>query len=255
MINNQKNISFPKFIVLCNGNDYGNALISKLNAQNLCPYLIIQESYSIGTKKRINQRLKKYGYSATLLWIFRTIYEILISKKDSSSYNLSSKHWKKVTSANSPESIAIIKEIKPNFILNSTSTILKKEIIDSPEKGVFGMHPGILPKFQGLSSVEWQLHDNEVPGYTIFKLTTQVDLGTYYFQKKILPIKGENLARYNVRFFNVALDNLVEIAQNITDNNVLKPMQVDKITEKNRGLINLKAFFLAKLYFSKLITE
>ena len=27
MINKQKNISFPKFIVLCNGNDYGNALI------------------------------------------------------------------------------------------------------------------------------------------------------------------------------------------------------------------------------------
>lgn len=94
----------------------------------------------------------------------------------------------KSTSINNLDVIKTIcrAEIDWLFIIG-WSQIAKKNLLDSPKKGVLGIHPTLLPEGRGRASIPWAiLKELNKTGVTMFRLDNGVDTGPIAGQIKIL---------------------------------------------------------------------
>ena len=67
------------------------------------------------------------------------------------------------------------------------SQIAKKNLLDSPKKGVLGIHPTLLPEGRGRASIPWAiLKELNETGVTMFKMDNGIDTGPIAGQIKIL---------------------------------------------------------------------
>ena len=92
----------------------------------------------------------------------------------------------KVKSTNTPESVNLIKQLKPDviFVIGWTR-LVSNEILRIPQYGCFGMHASLLPKYRGRAPVNWALINNEPEtGNSLFLLDEGVDTGKVFSQKK-----------------------------------------------------------------------
>jgi methionyl-tRNA formyltransferase len=73
------------------------------------------------------------------------------------------------------------------------SQIARKELLDSPMKGVLGIHPTLLPQGRGRAPIPWAIIKGlKKTGVTLFKLDEGVDTGPILAQKEIYIEKEEN---------------------------------------------------------------
>ncbi len=92
----------------------------------------------------------------------------------------------KVRTTNSPESVALIKELQPDaiFVIGWTR-LVSEEVLKIPKHGCFGMHASLLPKLRGRAPVNWAIIKNEkVTGNTLMHLDAGVDTGDIVAQKR-----------------------------------------------------------------------
>lgn len=93
----------------------------------------------------------------------------------------------KVRTTNSPEAVALIKEISPDaiFVIGWTR-LISAEVLKIPKYGCFGMHASLLPRLRGRAPVNWALIKNEkVTGNTMMVLDEGIDTGDIVAQKKL----------------------------------------------------------------------
>ena len=94
----------------------------------------------------------------------------------------------KSTSINNLDVIKTIcrAEIDWLFIIG-WSQIAKQNLLDSPKKGVLGIHPTLLPEGRGRASIPWAiLKELNKTGVTMFKVDNGIDTGPIAGQIKIL---------------------------------------------------------------------
>ena len=64
--------------------------------------------------------------------------------------------------------------------------IIPKDIINFCDNKIFNIHPSLLPKFRGCSSITWALINNEkYTGFTYHYIDKNIDTGNIIFQKEI----------------------------------------------------------------------
>lgn len=74
------------------------------------------------------------------------------------------------------------------FIVAAYGKILKKDVLDIPQKGVLNVHPSLLPKYRGASPIEGQiLNDEKEVGVSIMLLDEEMDHGPILAQASIEP--------------------------------------------------------------------
>jgi methionyl-tRNA formyltransferase len=73
---------------------------------------------------------------------------------------------------NAPETVAAVGEYEPDAIfIVGWSQLVRQEFIDSAPKGVYGMHPTLLPKHRGRAAIPWAiLHGLTRTGVTLFEI-------------------------------------------------------------------------------------
>jgi len=88
---------------------------------------------------------------------------------------------------NHPEMIAKLKSCRPEIMLVAAfGQMLKKTVLEIPEKGVFNIHPSLLPRYRGAAPVEHAILNREqATGVTIIAVTQQIDSGPILSQKKV----------------------------------------------------------------------
>src|SRR5450830_1381216 len=88
---------------------------------------------------------------------------------------------------NRPEMITKLKSCRPEIMLVAAfGQMLKKAVLEIPEKGVFNIHPSLLPKYRGAAPVEHTILNREPEtGVTIIAVTRRMDAGPILAQKKI----------------------------------------------------------------------
>jgi methionyl-tRNA formyltransferase len=65
--------------------------------------------------------------------------------------------------------------------------IIKKSVIDRVHGKIFNLHPSLLPKYRGCSSVTWALINGEKEyGYTYHYLREGIDTGNVLLQKRLI---------------------------------------------------------------------
>ena len=84
------------------------------------------------------------------------------------------------------------------FIVASYGSILQKNILDMPKKGVLNIHPSLLPRLRGASPIRSAiLNDEKETGVSIMVLDEELDHGPILAQRKIVvdewPPHGRDL--------------------------------------------------------------
>ena len=232
---------FARLIILADNLEKAKQFTWFLNKNKLAPTLLVVENSGISLKKRLKQRIKKYGLFLTLFWVLRVISSKFTKKEN---FNKKIKYGALLESNSVNDRVVIdsIKKIKQKLIINLTSSIICKEIIKLGQNRIFGVHPGILPRYVALSSVEWQVFDGKIPGFSIFNLTNKIDSGKVYLEEFVEPQKKETLASYRNRFIFEARKNFAGFVSKNYLRFVAQPIKLKQEKPLNRGLFPLKNY-------------
>lgn len=73
---------------------------------------------------------------------------------------------------NAPETIAAVRELEPEAIfVVGWSQLVRQDFIDLAPRGVYGMHPTLLPRHRGRAAIPWTiLHGLARTGVTLFEI-------------------------------------------------------------------------------------
>lgn len=245
---------FARIVILTDNLEKAQLFTWFLNKKRLVPALLVVENTGTSLKKRFRQRFKKYGVLLTLFWALRVIGS-KIKKQEIFNKKIKFGALLETNSVNDQPVIDSIKKIKPKLIVNLTSSIICKEIIKLAKDRIFGVHPGVLPRYVALSSIEWQIFDGEVPGFSIFNLTDKIDSGKVYLQKKVVPKQKESLASYRNRFIYEARQNFADfIAKNYLRFSG-RPVKLKKEKALNRGLFPYNKNYKLREQWQKMTTK
>lgn len=94
---------------------------------------------------------------------------------------------------NDEESLDILKEIDPDFIVVvAYGQILKKKLLDIPKYMCINVHASLLPKYRGAAPINWSIIDGEEKtGITIMEMSEGLDTGDM-ISKSEIPIELED---------------------------------------------------------------
>jgi hypothetical protein len=85
-------------------------------------------------------------------------------------------------SVNAPETVAFLKECRPDFVVARCKTLLKPAVFEVPTSGTFVLHPGVCPEYRNAHGCFWALvsRDLERVGLTLLRIDAGIDTGPIY---------------------------------------------------------------------------
>jgi len=88
--------------------------------------------------------------------------------------------------ASSPETVTLLKKYGADlFIVVEFGQILKKGLLDVPNRSCVNLHASLLPKYRGASPINWALVNGEkVTGVTTIKMVEKMDAGDVMLQRR-----------------------------------------------------------------------
>lgn len=132
-------------------------------------------------------------------------------------------------SINSPESVSIIKNYKPDLLISILGNqIFRKPIINLAPKGCLNLHSALLPKYRGLMPTFWVLkNDEKYTGVSVFFVDEGIDSGPIVVQKiiKIGDMTQQKLIQATKK---LGMDAIVE-AINIIEKGDIKLIKNDPL--------------------------
>ena len=114
----------------------------------------------------------------------------------------------RVPSANSPEFLAAIENLKPAIVLLAGCRLLTRKTLSAMTCPVLNYHAGITPKYRGMNGGYWALAtgDEENFGATVHLVDAGVDTGGVLHQVRGRPERGDNIALYPLRLAALSRD-------------------------------------------------
>ena len=109
---------------------------------------------------------------------------------------------------NHPEIITKMKSCRSEIMLVAAfGQMLGKAVLEIPEKGVFNIHPSLLPKYRGAAPVEHAILNREQEtGVTIIAVTRRMDAGPILSQKKVEIRPDENTPALSQRLAEIGAE-------------------------------------------------
>jgi hypothetical protein len=153
-------------------------------------------------RQRIRRELRRVGWLRFLdVLAFRVWYAVTQSKADrawevSALACLRARYPQNaappeliVSSPNSDQARAFIREAAPDLVIARCKTLLKEEIFSIPRHGTFVMHPGICPEYRNAHGCFWALAngDSGNVGMTLLRIDRGVDTGPVFGYFRIDP--------------------------------------------------------------------
>ncbi|MDH4988954.1 formyl transferase [Aminobacter anthyllidis] len=106
-----------------------------------------------------------------------------------------------VASANGPELVEIVHELKPATVFLASCRLLSAKTLAAIPCPVINYHSGINPKYRGMNGGYWALAtgDRDNFGSTVHVVDAGVDTGSVLYQSRGKPGKGDTIASYAMR--------------------------------------------------------
>jgi len=153
----------------------GRQILNTCLTHNLIPTAIIQETSSLGEKK-------KQFYETAIKQPLPTIKEL------SEKYHIP---VFTVDNSNDDKSQQLIKVIDPDLIVLGNTRIIKPHIFNMAKHGCLNVHPGMLPWIKGSYPVVWALLKDVPIGCTVHYINEGIDTGAIISQQ-IIPIAPQD---------------------------------------------------------------
>lgn len=147
---------------------------------------------------------------------------------------------------NSPETIELLKEKSPDFIVVAAyGQILKKEILSIPKYCCVNIHASLLPKYRGAAPIHWAIiNGEEETGITIMEMEEGLDSGPILLQSSIKIKEQDDTEKIHNKLSILGSKLIVKALNKLKEGNIKKEEQNEekatyapKIT-KDMGKIN-----------------
>lgn len=131
---------------------------------------------------------------------------------------------------NSSESVEILKEIEPDFIVVAAyGQILKKEILSIPKYYCVNIHGSLLPKYRGAAPIHWAIINGEKEtGITIMEMEEGLDSGPILLQSSIEIKEDDDTGKIHDKLSILGSEMIVEALNKIKDGSIKKESQDEK---------------------------
>ena len=115
-----------------------------------------------------------------------------------------------------------IKDLKPDLIICIRyGEILKKSLLEIPNKGVINFHPSLLPKYRGLGSIfQALLHNENEIGFSFHYINEDIDTGQIIKSEKIKIEQNESVSSLSIRTHIAGSYELLSIINNLKNENM-----------------------------------
>lgn len=130
-------------------------------------------------------------------------------------------------------------------VLVAFGKIIPQEVIDLFPKGIINIHPSLLPELRGPTPIETAILDGrQETGVSLMKISTLMDAGPVYAQKKITLKGNETKAELANKLNQLGAKLLIEHLPNILNGSLKAKVQNEskasytKLIKKEDGLIN-----------------
>ncbi len=103
-----------------------------------------------------------------------------------------------VPSINSPQAIALLKELQPDLIIVNGTRIISKKVLAAVNCKFINTHAGITPKYRGVHGTYWALASNDAAnsGVTVHFVDEGIDTGSIISQDFVTPTAKDNFSTY-----------------------------------------------------------
>lgn len=203
-----------KIVLFTNFNLIGLDLLKNLAHNNIVPFAIFVEAPRSKAKyltfSKSDGFFKAAGIfrSALKVWMLRNLPTWFI-------VNLYKQYSDKifiVDNFSGKQCEQLLTEIKPDIvILGGCFSIIKKNILEIAQKYVFNIHPALLPKYRGVSVVQWSIYKGDPVGVTVHAVDEGVDTGGIVAQKKVEIDKKDTIESLRRRIYWIGGELLSQI--------------------------------------------
>ena len=203
------------------------------------PNLVVIEEQGESKKLFIRRRAKKLGWVQALGQLatmmvskfgkrFTTARAQEIVEEFGVSTAVDSRiHRIAVPSANSPELLKALDDIKPAALLLVSCRMMKAETLAAIACPVLNFHAGINPQYRGLQGGYWsRVQSDEANfGTTVHLVDPGVDTGGVLYQQRLTPSKRDTMHTYPLLQTAAATGIVIEAMRDAVTGN-LKPLKI-----------------------------
>lgn len=191
---------------------------------------------------KFNRKFKKYSLSRRLarrFWdnlvpkfiknnIFKNVETIPILKKVATK-NFAEKNGIPVFTTKKHSSEEVQKFLIDNkidyLLLASSNWLLKEPLLGTDSYKIISIHPGLLPKYKGLDSLQWTIKEGGRIGNTAFFINEELDGGAIlkFYEEPIL--KGDSTALIQRRMTAKKPDIYLDILKGLENKSIVPKKQ------------------------------
>jgi methionyl-tRNA formyltransferase len=113
------------------------------------------------------------------------------------------------------EGFETLVKLNPNIIITAAfGKILRKNVLEYPEKGCWNVHASLLPKYRGAAPIQRAIENGEKEtGITIYKMAEALDAGDIAIQKAIPIDINDNLGAVYNKLVELAKEIIIEFLE------------------------------------------
>lgn len=123
---------------------------------------------------------------------------------------------------NSVPSVTFMKNKKPDIVLSTGSSMLRKQLFEVSGRGILNVHMGILPRYRGIGATEWPIVEKTYEkvglGITLHFVDQGVDTGPIAATKRILIKNGDTFEHIEARYLPEMAKLMMEGVRMARDN-------------------------------------
>ncbi len=122
----------------------------------------------------------------------------------------------KFSTVNDNELIDLLRNLKPDIVINQAPGILRESFLETASIGVLNRHNALLPKNRGRFSPFWALYKQEqYTGVTIHFVVKELDAGEIIIQKRIKISKNETVSSLVRKCYSIAPSAMIEAIEKL----------------------------------------
>jgi len=187
-----------KIVFVTNNSAPSKFIATHLYKKGLLNAVIIEESTS-KVKTKVLREIKSASWTTVLskiidlfaVFVYSSLAKHYIEKHLLKPQSIDSYPEKvllyRVKSASNPQSISILKSLKPDLLVVLGTSILKPEVLSIAKQYTLNIHGGIVPQYRNVHSDFWAISKNDIKniGSSIIHLDPGVDTGDIAIQGSV----------------------------------------------------------------------
>jgi len=134
----------------------------------------------------------------------------------------------KVEKLNGTYTCNILRKINPDLIVLLGTGIIRKNVLDIPKIGTIHCHQGKLPKFKGMSPIEWSIFYNNDVYITTHFIDPGIDTGKILLEQKINITDEDDIESIRQKCQKNAVNLIIKTIESINNKSIIPISQKKK---------------------------